>query len=634
MKKLLATLVHMALRINSSLPFWLEKSLIARPFVAGYDAVIPRPLYSLNLIVFSIILLSSCSEVFLEIHQNADTLKAYEKFEISFNLSKVYDNPYDYKEIDVLAGFTDPEGKKVMVPAFWYEGYDIDESGKAITKTGVNRWMVRFTPTVSGVWSYQLSATDSEGTKASVEIEFLVEKANQRKNGFIRVHPTDKLHYQYENSEETFFAAGLNIDVNAFLRSVAADSTHLNWGTGSKYIPPWTGFPGNGFTGNNLYTAYSFQANMINSLGENGGKAARFIADIYYHPLEAKPDETAYGSNVSFNEMGFDLGRYHQVMCFLLDKTYENAEKYDIGIIHTAWDAITDQPYSAGFCYGEKKGDELIKRRLRYTLARWGYSTSYWMTEYFNEYNQPYDSYWQGITEWLKAFDPYNHQTVFTSHGHGGETGPDAFITHTYDGSCWKMDVYKGDLSPAVMGEFGGYHRVGTKDPDTYDPDGNWVRQTLWNGMVSNWAGALTWWTHPIYGEKGCDAYEDIYPALNNFLKKENLAKEAPWKELDYSGYTEGFEHIRLLTNKDREKTFLWVVRTPPGETSDRPALSGRWIAIDLPEGGYTIEWWDSKKGEIINAVEENTVQSKLKVLIPDSVTRDIAAKILKDDQG
>ena len=308
MKKLLATFIHTILSINNSLPFRVKKSLIARPCAAGYYALISRLTYSLSLMVFSIILLSSCSETFLEINQNTNTLKAYEKFEISFNLPKVYDNPYDFKEIDVSASFTDPEGKKVLVPGFWYEGYNIDRSSKSITKTGVNRWMVRFTPTVPGVWSFQLSATDSEGTKASKAIEFLVERANQGKNGFIRVHPTDKLHYQYENSEQTFFAAGLNIDVNAFLRSVAADSTHLNWGTGSKYIPPWTGFPGNGFTGSNLYTAYNFQANMINSLGENGGKAARFIADIYYHPLEAKPDETAYGSDVSFNEMGFDLG--------------------------------------------------------------------------------------------------------------------------------------------------------------------------------------------------------------------------------------------------------------------------------------------------------------------------------------
>ncbi|WKN42774.1 DUF5060 domain-containing protein [Tunicatimonas pelagia] len=587
-------------------------------------------IYSIIFFTVSLAACSSSSE-FHAITQNTDTLLAYEKLEISFDLSQTYDNPYDFKEIDVLAIFVDPDGKETQVPGFWYEGYAIDDQIQAIRKTELAQWMIRFTPTVAGTWSYQLQAKDMNGTKNSEAIEFIVAPAALTEKGFIRMHPINKQYYHYENSGGTFFAAGLNVDVNAFLRLAAADSANRNWGTGSNYKPPWTGLPGTGLTDSNLYTGYNFQKNMINSLGEHGGNAARFIADIYYHPLEAKADGEAYGS-IPFGDMGFALGKYHPAMCFLLDQLYENAEQHDIGIIHTVWDAITDQPYSAGTVYAEEKNESLIKQRLRYTLARWGYSPSYWMTEYFNEYDRPYDDYWQDISTWLRTVDPYQHPITFTSDGHGGETGPDAYILHTYDGSCWTINAPTDISVPALMGEFGGNARIGTKDPATYDPEGNWVRQTQWNALVSGWTGALTWWTHPIYGERGCDAYADIYPALSKFLKNENLTDNAPWQELSHEGNTEGLEHVRLLTNQTQQRTFLWAVRTPPHETTDREALSGREITVTLPEGTYTIEWWDSQKGEILDTYKEAVTQSGLKIDIPNSITRDIGAKIIKDE--
>lgn len=191
--------------------------------------------------------------------------------------------------------------------------------------------------------------------------------------------------------------------------------------------------------------------------------------------------------------------------------------------------------------------EELIKRRLRYTMARWGYSTSYWMTEYFNEFvREELDAFWLGIMEWQKEIDPYDHYTVLTNIMHG-ETGPDVFVKNAYREDCYMVEPYTIDTIPGVIGEFGESWAIGgTEYPKVYDPEGNWVRQTVWNAMVSNWTAALTWWIKPLYGETGVNAYDKIYPALNKFLKEENIADQGPWEVLECSGDTSEFEHVRM----------------------------------------------------------------------------------------
>lgn len=42
------------------------------------------------------------------------------------------------------------------------------------------------------------------------------------------------------------------------------------------------------------------------------------------------------------------------------------------------------------------------------------------------------------------------------------------------------------------MGEFCSGAHLGTVNPQTYDPEGNWVRQSHWNALVSHWGGGMT----------------------------------------------------------------------------------------------------------------------------------------------
>lgn len=580
------------------------------------------------------------SDAITDIGLASDAIMAYDKVEVTFRLAKEYENPYDFTQIDVQAVFTHPEAKEIRVPGFWYEGYTVDPQNKTMHPSGVSTWMVRFTPTIAGAWKCTLLATDAAGTNTAKPIAFQVGPAAPDRDGFIRQHRESMSHYAYENSGKMFFGAGLNNDVNIWNKADAKDPKNMNWGIGSGYVPPWTGSPGAGLTPHTLFAGYLQNTDVVTGLGVNGGKAMRISADRYYHPLEAKADLKPYDTPITCGEMGFSLGRYHQPMCFILDKMYAIAEQHGIGIMHCVWDGVSKRPYAAGFCYAMKKQDRLIKQRLRYTIARWGYSTSHWITELFNEYHKRPDRFWLDTMAWLRNLDPYGHPITFSSstvfgktRGHKGGHGPDLYNSHNYSDNCWRTDPYTGTSTAGIIGEFGENWQLGTKDPFAYDPDGHWVRQTHWNAMVSGWAGALTWWTKPLYGKTGCNAYATIYPALAKFLEGENMAAEGPWSVLKAKGQTDGLEHVRLTLNAAKDRAYLWIVRTPPAETIDRKAVSGKWITAALPDGTYTIQWWDSRTGDMRALTEAVAADGQLKIIIPDGVTRDIAAKVFRSKQ-
>ena len=52
------------------------------------------------------------------------TIARFDKWELDFDLNKSYPNPYDPEVVDVSARITRPDGKEVVVPAFFYEPYD------------------------------------------------------------------------------------------------------------------------------------------------------------------------------------------------------------------------------------------------------------------------------------------------------------------------------------------------------------------------------------------------------------------------------------------------------------------------------------------------------------------------------
>ena len=116
-----------------------------------------------------------------------------EKFELEIDLRATFENPFDPAQVDLWAEFTAPSGKVWKIWGF-YNPTDWD-----------SEWMVRFTPTEPGNWSYVVKVRDREGTAETEVAEFRVEPSRRR--GFVRI-AENRRYLQYAD-DSSFYGVGL-----------------------------------------------------------------------------------------------------------------------------------------------------------------------------------------------------------------------------------------------------------------------------------------------------------------------------------------------------------------------------------------------------------------------------------------
>ncbi len=75
------------------------------------------------------------------------TTDQWRTIELSFTSDTSYSDSFNELDLDVI--FTHTDGAELKVPAFW---------------NGGNNWMVRFAPTLTGVWTYNTVCTDEANT--------------------------------------------------------------------------------------------------------------------------------------------------------------------------------------------------------------------------------------------------------------------------------------------------------------------------------------------------------------------------------------------------------------------------------------------------------------------------------------
>ncbi len=98
------------------------------------------------------------------------------KYEIAFDLSRQYDDPFDPETINIEASFTAPSGREITVCAFYYLDYPRAELMKRCER-GVSyeeppaagghagaHWRVRFAPQEEGPYRGYLVAKDKQGS--------------------------------------------------------------------------------------------------------------------------------------------------------------------------------------------------------------------------------------------------------------------------------------------------------------------------------------------------------------------------------------------------------------------------------------------------------------------------------------
>lgn len=170
----------------------------------------------------------------------AETVGKYEKFQVTFPITTTAANPYLPYElgapsesgvsVDMLV--TDPDGKTVTVPCFYYQ--PVDEN---LSPVGAPDWRCRFAPGSAGNWHYRVRMIDSNGVSESAPDSFSVTPSNR--HGFVHVSSTDPSTFEF--SDGTSFAFPLlNVEQGSPLGSLEKIRTSIpEWGQSGVRFVRW-----------------------------------------------------------------------------------------------------------------------------------------------------------------------------------------------------------------------------------------------------------------------------------------------------------------------------------------------------------------------------------------------------------
>lgn len=443
---------------------------------------------------------------------NTPSVGRYQKWELKAVLANTsYTNAYDFAQARLACVLTAPSGATKTIDGFWKNGYTITNitNGTLSTNAADNGWYVRFSPTETGTWSYSLSFTDAGGTSTAVTGSFSCTASADK--GFVR-RQAGKNYFQYDN--------------------------------GTSYIPIGQNLCW--YNGNGLGDLKSW----IDPMATNNANYLRYW--LCYWATELEWTATQY------NYPYAGLKQYEQRRAFELDWLVDYAAQKGVyidlclqnhgqiqdpnvaGNYSPQWDT---NPYSSalgGPCTSPSNywvnatGKTIYKNKLRYIIARWGYSPNILTWEFFNELNltENYAANAANASAWvnemaayMKTTDPNAHLTSnsYTSTSVGaadlGNANLDIPQVHYYDGDNTAFPPSRANYEtviatqaqtmtstynkPFLTGEFGLFTDDQNGNTAAYDPNGVMMHNVMWSTLLNGSAGAgFTWWwdsyTHPL----------------------------------------------------------------------------------------------------------------------------------------
>jgi hypothetical protein len=251
---------------------------------------------------------------------------------------------------------------------------------------------------------------------------------------------------------------------------------------------------------------------------------------------------------------------------------------------------------------------KIYKNKLRYLVARWGYSTNLACWELWNEVDNVMGdqdipeavivSWHKEMANYLKEIDPYKH-LVSTSISH--REMPGLWKIENIDFSGWHLYGPHGNLKdikksiqkyikefdkPNIIGEFA----AGWKGPGKDFPGGIYelnMHNGLWRGMFSPTPVLpLSWWWEWHYYKGHYFHFKAAAGFVSLMVKNENeILEEIAVKSVDGD--------MEIMGLKSGEEIFLWLRN--PNEEIERD------LVLNIPEMVYflyLIKYYDTRTGE------------------------------------
>jgi hypothetical protein len=418
---------------------------------------------------------------------------AFAPIEAVFRLDGLSSDPvvlFDHERVDVRVSLVEPDGRTRVLPAF-YDGGVV--------------WRVRHSPTRPG--KHRITGIRVNGEAGRVRD---LEPAEWDVVGF----PVD--------------AGQVRVDPSDARRFVTAD--------GRRYFP----------VGHNVgWSRPGFRAeDLFRRMGAAGENWSRVWMTAFFTGV-------GMGLNLDWPRPagGFgvlDLGRARywdtlvgaaEASGIRLQMVFQHHGQYST-TVNPNW---SDNPYNAangGFLSGpvgfftDPTARALTRRKLRYAIARWGYSPSIMAWELFNEVqftDAGRAGNWAEIAAWhaeMAAFireqDPWGH-LITTSSDHFGEAHWEAMDFHQVHN--YSADTILSSRNPPNPVAGGGSAVkpvfMGESTPhDASSPPRLWVHAPIWASLMAADAGAACpWWWETIDAEGSYD----LFAALSGFVAASGL---------------------------------------------------------------------------------------------------------------
>lgn len=553
------------------------------------------------------------------IKKSSDQVPKYGLFELTIDLTASYETPFDPDQVKVDVHFTSPSGKRIVVPGFFYQDFEqqIKDEAEFLIPKGEPVWKVRFAPTEVGRYRFQVIAQDKSGSVKS-KTDFF-EALPSKSHGYIRVSKDDKRYFEFDDGTP-YFAIGLN--VCWYRRGGTTD--YEKW---------------------------------FKHLSQNGGNYARIWMPSWAFGIEwGKPFE------------------YRMDRAWQLDYVIRLAEQKGIYIklcIENFRRFEDDtNPYwvrNGGPCEKEidffinERAKEMFKKRLRYIVARWGYSTSIMAWELWNEIDcvRGYYDNKQAVIDWskemasyLKQIDPWKHLVVNSLgsfvlepnlwnlaemdfaqvHGywhptlvHSKELGKDMAEMI----SSW-LSTIKGFGKPALFAEFGLVKEDWGPSPlMKEDKEGIHLHNGIWSALMTGSAGIAHIWWWGIYVEPMNLYYH--FKAISEFVKGINFAKqEFKDAQVEFSS-----PNLRVLGLQGKQICLLWIQnkehiwwKVAVEKKAPQPIKGATVKVLGISNGKWEAQIWDTYRGIIISKQMLKATGKSLTIQLPN-VDKDIAIKLI-----
>ncbi len=556
---------------------------------------------------------------------NSDRIKRFERFEVRFNLSSIPSDPFSTDELSVTGLFTSPSGRRISIPAFFYQGYLRYQGpdGENLVSYGTGCWKIRFTPEEEGTYRYSIAVNEKGTISEFAEDTFFVE--GSKRKGFLNWDKDDPYYISFR-SGEFFYPIGHTLRSPDDVRS--------------PY--PYE------FTPEKNMGTFAYERYFKRML-ENGENYARIWMSAWWAGIEWSP---AYAPHYK------GPGRYSMENAWRMDLMLEAAEKYgiyiDLTLINHGQFSINpdaewwDNPYNVINGGMLKTPDEFFineeaiayfKKRFDYIVSRWGYSTAIAFWELWNEIDLTgyYDTmkiknWHEKVVPYICKTDPFRH--MVTTHYCRRETDPLIWSLPQIEmitGNSYSAEMVssleeffakrKPFEKPLMVNEYG----VG-KNRELLE---NNLHAGIWASSVTPMTGTALFWWWPFIDHY--DLYFH-YRALSEFWKGEERRRKG--LQVACASCESLLREVSVTGMQNTEEGFFWIFRErlfntkkPVASVTDK--ISGLLKLKNFVPGTYSVEFWDTYKGRILESLQTVFGESKQEVKTPEFLN-DIAVKVRK----